>query len=244
MSEINFAPGKLNVGGVLSQAFATLQSKLLFFVFTGLMLGVADLALAPAGGGAGPGGPGVLIGILLSLAVGAIGQILVVRATASPLGADAGAEFVPAIQSALPKFLPVFLTALLVQLLVGLGSLFLVVPGVFLGVMLMVSTVACILEDRSPVEALKRSRELTRGNRWRVLGLVLIIFLLAVGLLLLVAIPTAAAGLVPGVGPLVARLASAAAAGLFGVFVAILLTHAFLDLRRLKGDAAEPAPLV
>jgi uncharacterized membrane protein len=185
----------------------------------------------------------VLIGILLTLVVGAVAQILTVRATTGPLGADAGAEFVPAIQAALPKFVPVFLTSLLVQVLVSLGMVFLIVPGVFLAVMLLVSTVACILEDRSPVEALKRSRELTRGNRWRVLGLVLILALLVIGTGLLVAIPTAAAGIVPGIGALVGRVLASAAEGLLGVFVAIILTHAFLELRRLN-EASAPAPLV
>ena len=237
MSEINIAPGKLNVGAVFSQALATLQSKLLFFVFTGLMVGVASLV------GDDGGGPLVLIGILLTLVVGAVAQILTVRATTGPLGVDAGAEFVPAVQAALPKFVPVFLTSLLVQVLVSLGMFFLIVPGVFLAVMLLVSTIACILEDRSPVEALKRSRELTRGNRWRVLGLVLILALLVIGTGLLVAIPTAAAGIVPGIGALVGRVLASAAEGLLGVFVAIILTHAFLELRRLN-EAPAPAPLV
>jgi hypothetical protein len=237
MSEINIAPGKLNVGAVFSQALATLQSKPLFFVFTGLMVGVASLV------GDDGGGPLVLIGILLTLVVGAVAQILTVRATTGPLGVDAGAEFVPAVQAALPKFVPVFLTSLLVQVLVSLGMFFLIVPGVFLAVMLLVSTIACILEDRSPVEALKRSRELTRGNRWRVLGLVLILALLFIGVGLLVAIPTAAAGIVPGIGALVGRVLASAAEGLLGVFVAIILTHAFLELRRLN-EASAPAPLV
>jgi hypothetical protein len=237
MSEINIAPGKLNVGAVFGQAMATLQSKPLFFVFTGLMVGIASLV------GDNGGGPLVLIGILLTLVVGAIGQILTVRATTGPLGLDAGAEFVPAIQAALPKFVPVFLTSLLVQVLVSLGLVFLVVPGVFLAVMLLVSTVACILEDRSPVEALKRSRELTRGNRWQVLGLVLILALLVIGVGLLVAIPSAVAGIVPGIGALVGRVLASAAEGLLGVFVAIILTHAFLELRRLN-EASAPAPLV
>jgi hypothetical protein len=237
MSEINIAPGKLNVGAVFSQALATLQSKLLFFVFTGLMVGVASLV------GDDGGGPLVLIGILLTLVVGAVAQILTVRATTGPLGVDAGAEFVPAVQAALPKFVPVFLTSLLVQVLVSLGMFFLIVPGVFLAVMLLVSTIACILEDRSPVEALKRSRELTRGNRWRVLGLVLILALLFIGVGLLVASPTAAAGIVPGIGALVGRVLASAAEGLLGVFVAIILTHAFLELRRLN-EASAPAPLV
>jgi hypothetical protein len=234
MSESAVAPGKLNVGAVFSQAFATLQSKLLFFVFTGLMVGLASLV--------GTKGPLMLIGILLTLVVGAVAQILTVRATTGPLGVDAGTEFVPAVQAALPKFVPVLLTSLFVQILVGLGMI-LIVPGVFLAVMLLVSTIACILEDRSPVEALKRSRELTRGNRWRLLGLVLILFVLAMGVVLLVAIPSALAGIVPGIGALVGRVAASAAEGFLGVFVAIVLTHTFLELRRLH-EASAPAPLI
>ena len=76
MSEFAVAPGTLNVGAVFSQAFATLQSKLLFFVFTGLMVGLASLV--------GTGGNQVLIGSLLTLAVGAVAQILTVRATTGP----------------------------------------------------------------------------------------------------------------------------------------------------------------
>jgi hypothetical protein len=230
MSEFAVTPGKLNVGAVISQAFATLQSKLLFFVFTGLMLGLAILA-------------GTNGGILLALAVGAVAQIVTVRATTGPLGVDAGAEFVPAVQAALPKFLPVFLTSLLVQILISLGLFFLIVPGVFLAVMLMVSTIACILEDRSPVEALKRSRELTGGNRWRLLGLVLILFILTMAVPLLVAIPAAVAGIVPGIGALVGRVVASAAEGLVLVFVAIVLTHTFLELHRLN-EASAPAPLI
>ena len=235
MSEFAVAPGKLNVGAIFSQAFATFQSKLLFFVFTGLMVGLASLV--------GTNGPLVLIGILLTLGVGAVAQILTVRATTGPLGVDAGTEFVQAVQAALPKFVPVFLTALFVQILVSLGMFFLIVPGVFLAVMLLVSTIACILEDRSPVEALKRSRELTRGNRWRLLGLVLILLLFYIGAGLLAAIPTAAAGILPGIGALVAPVVSAAAGGLLGVFGTIVMTHAFLELRRLH-EASAPAPLI
>ena len=234
MSEFAVAPGKLNVGAVFSQAFATFQSKLLFFVFAGLMVGLTGLVA---------NGPLLLIGILLGLAVGAVTDILTVRATTGPLGADAGTEFVPAVQAALPKFLPVFLTSLLVWIFVILGLILLVVPGVFLAVMLTVSTAACILEDRPPMEALKRSRELTRGNRWRLLGLVLILALFAIGAGLLAAIPTAAAGIVPGIGALVAPVVSAAAGGLLGVFGTIVMTHAFLELRRLH-EALAPAPLI
>ena len=93
------------------------------------------------------------------------------------------------------------------------------------------------------MEALKRSRELTRGNRWRLLGLVLILVIRVIGVPLLFAIPTGIAGIVPGIGALAGRVVASAALGLLGVFVAIVLTHTFLELRRLN-EASAPAPLI
>jgi len=109
--------------------------------------------------------------------------------------------------------------------------------------MFFVATVACVLEDHSPLEALKRSRELTLGNRWRVFGLLVILTLTALGVLLLTMVPAAIAGVVPGLGALLARIVTSAAEGLVTVFLAIMVTHAFLELRRPKGEAA-PASLI
>jgi uncharacterized membrane protein len=239
MTDISMGSGKLNVGGVLSQALATLQSKLLFFVFAGLLIGVGNLAASYPDAG----GLRLAIGVIVALAVSVLGQIVTIRATAGPLGVNAATEFAPALQAAGPKFVPVLLTALLVSIIVGLGSILLIVPGIILGVMLSASLQACVLEDRAPIEALKRSRELTRGNRWRVLGLSLILLLIVIGGLLLGAIPTAVAGFVPLIGPLVAIIISSAISGLISVFMSIAGTHAFLELRRLNATSAA-APLV
>ena len=125
MSEISMASGKLNVGGVFNQAFATLQAKTLFFVFTGLMFGIAHLALSRSGiNGPDPSAisPGlVLVGILLLLVLGAITQILAARATEGPLGTNASLDFAPAVQAALPRLPNVILTTLAVLFLVFLG---------------------------------------------------------------------------------------------------------------------------
>ena len=238
MTDISMGSGKLNVGGVLSQALATLQSKLLFFVFAGLLIGVGNLAASYPDAG----GLRLAIGVIVALAVSVLGQIVTIRATAGPLGVNAATEFAPALQAAGPKFVPVLLTALLVSIIVGLGSILLIVPGIILGV-ISASLQACVLEDRAPIEALKRSRELTRGNRWRVLGLSLILLLIVIGGLLLGAIPTAVAGFVPLIGPLVAIIISSAISGLISVFMSIAGTHAFLELRRLNATSAA-APLV
>ncbi|MFM1959965.1 MAG: hypothetical protein RL588_1482 [Pseudomonadota bacterium] len=245
MSEINIAPGKLNVGAVFSQALATLQSKPLFFVFTGLLMGLGSLATPDTdlGSDASVFGGLMIFGVLLTVFLSLVGQVLVARAVSGEIGTDAGADFVPAIQAALPRLLPLLLTGILCSIITVLGLIALVVPGVILALMLSLSGYACILEGRSPVEALKRSRELTRGNRWRLLGLFILAGIAMLGAGLLVFIPAGLISLVPGLGDLVSRVILSAGEGLVTVFGLVLGTHAFLDLRRLK-EASEPAPLV
>jgi hypothetical protein len=46
------------------------------------------------------------------------------------------------------------------------GTVLLVIPGVIVGVSLSMTTAAVVVEDRAPLAALKRSRELTRGHLW------------------------------------------------------------------------------
>ena len=60
-------------------------------------------------------------------------------------------------------------------LLIGLGFLLLIVPGFIALSGLLVSTQALVLEDSGPGEALSRSWSLTKGHRWKMLGLVIVI---------------------------------------------------------------------
>jgi hypothetical protein len=247
MSEISMASGKLNVGGVFNQAFATLQAKPLFFVFTGLMFGIAHLALSRSGiNGPDPSAisPGlVLVGILLLLVLGAITQILAARATEGPLGTNASLDFAPAVQAALPRLPNVILTTLALLFLVLLGFVALILPGLVILLMLCVALPAFIPENLSPIAALKRSRELTRGNRWRLLGLVLLNGLILIGVGVVVSLPLGLASTLPGPAGGVFSIISSAVEGFVGVFIAVLYTHAFLDLRRCS-EVRAAAPLV
>lgn len=247
MSEISMASGKLNVGGVFNQAFATLKAKRLFFVFTGLMFGIAHLALSRSGiNGPHPSAisPGlILVGILLLVVLGAISQILAARATEGPLGNNASLDFAPAVQAALPTLMNVVLTTLAFAFLTFLGLIAFVLPGIFILLMLCVALPACILEGLSPIAALKRSRELTRGNRWPLLGLVVLNGLILIGVGLVVSLPLGLASTLPGPGGVFFSIITSAVDGVVGVFISVLYTHAFLDLRRLH-EASAPAPLI
>lgn len=80
------------------------------------------------------------------------------------------------------RALPLFAVQVLFLLGVWLGSILLIVPGVILAVMWSVSVPAVAAEKTGVFGAFGRSRELTKGARWRVFGiglLTLVIYLLA-----------------------------------------------------------------
>jgi hypothetical protein len=69
------------------------------------------------------------------------------------------------------RWAAVIAVVLLGAAVVLIGFICLIVPGIYLGVALYFSTQAVVAEDRSPVEALRRSRDLVRDQWWRVFGI-------------------------------------------------------------------------
>jgi uncharacterized membrane protein len=132
----------------------------------------------------------------------------------------------------------VVLTTLACVFLTFLGLIALILPGIFILLILSVALPACILEGLSPIAALKRSRDLTRGNRWPLLGLVLLDGLILIGVGIVVSLPLGLASTLPGLGGIFFSIISSAVEGFVGVFMTILFTHAFLDLRRYNEDRA------
>lgn len=76
------------------------------------------------------------------------------------------------LRGGLAGLLPALAAAIATGLLVLLGSVLFYFPGLFLGVVLFVATPAAVVERVGPLRALERSRELTRGARWPIFGLV------------------------------------------------------------------------
>jgi hypothetical protein len=137
----------------------------------------------------------------------------------------------------------ILVSSMLTAFIVGLGLVFLIIPGIILGVGLAVAVPAVVLEPgRSGSAALSRSWELTRGSRWRMFGL-------GVTLLILLYIPFVAitgilAMILPGAGGALAMATSpstvvALAVGgivqlvLYPLFYCVL-TIAYYDLRVRK----------
>ncbi|HEY7301815.1 MAG TPA: hypothetical protein VH684_28325 [Xanthobacteraceae bacterium] len=137
---------------------------------------------------------------------------------------DLVASFVQASR----RFLPVIGVGLVTGLLGGLGILLLIIPGLFLLTIWYVATPVCVVERIGPWKSLRRSEALTKGSRWKIFGmmvLVVIITLIGKGLIVKLTLMT---------GATVGLLANLIWSALIGAFSAILGVVTYRDLRVAK----------
>jgi hypothetical protein len=77
----------------------------------------------------------------------------------------------------LRRFFPIVGLAISMTLLIFLASLLFVIPGLMLYTMWFVATPVCVVEQLGPWRSMGRSRALTKGHRWKIFGLMLLIIL-------------------------------------------------------------------
>ena len=125
--------------------------------------------------------------------------------------------------------LPVIGIAILVGLSVGFATLLFVIPGFIVLTMLWVAIPVAVLERPGVVASLSRSMELTKGYRWRIFGLIIILYIMAliagVGLALLLGVIAAGAGLGLLLGVIAAGFADSVL--VWGGLILSLLISAF-----------------
>lgn len=147
-----------------------------------------------------------------------------------------------ALRRAGPFIGRILICSMLTGLVVFIGFMFFVIPGIIFLAGLILAIPAVVIEGKRAGAALARSWELTRGSRWRMLGLLLV-------LIILLYIPLAAIGgiiaiFVPGAGSILSTpnvtlsVAAVALSGLAQIFIYPLfycvLTIAYYDLRVRK----------
>lgn len=110
--------------------------------------------------------------LLLAQIVNMVGAISILLLLLGPGGRTVGA-IIAASFAILPFF---FLASLIANLIIGLGLILLIVPGLYLLGRLCLTGANLVAEGhRNPIAAITRSFELSKGNGWAVLGLVLIV---------------------------------------------------------------------
>lgn len=112
----------------------------------------------------------VVVFILLAM----ITQGALVRATVA-YSKGRKASFAESAMAGLTVVLPLFGLALLSALGFVLGLILLVVPGIILYVMWSVAAPALVEERLGPIKAIRRSHDLTRGARWKIFALLLVL---------------------------------------------------------------------
>jgi hypothetical protein len=171
------------------------------------------------------------ITLILPLVVG----ILVVMVQ-EQLGGD-GVSIRRAVTRTARRGVVLVVTGVLVTLITAVG-LALILPGIFLGVVLCLAAPVAVLEDVSPLGALRRSASLVRRRWWRT-ALAVVTFVCAelVGLIVPEAIISGIGDPTSGLG----LILSAAIDGTGFAFLVICLALLYGDTRARKEQAAETA---
>jgi hypothetical protein len=121
----------------------------------------------------------VALTVLIMIIVNALTQAAIIYGTFQDLrGQKAGIG--DCIARGLGSVIPVIIGSILLSLGIMIGFVFLIVPGIILALMWWVYIPAIVVEGKSIIEAFGRSRELTRGRRWHLLGLVIVLIILMI----------------------------------------------------------------
>jgi uncharacterized membrane protein len=129
----------------------------------------------------------------------------------------------------LARFLPVIGLAVISAVLIGLGGLLLIVPGLILLTVWFVGVPVCVVERLGPWASLERSDELIRGHRWKIFGLMLLLFVVgAIGSALIEYLLKPITGIVP------TFLVTLTWDGIWGAYYSVTSVVVYHDLRAPK----------
>lgn len=169
--------GQFDFGRVISRTFSAIkQNAAVCFGAAAILVGLPSVLMAFGGSTFLTGA--TVIGIVLYLIGVFMLQGMVVRAAVSGFNGKR-VTFGEAFGVGVQYFLPLLGLAIVACVAMGFGYLLLIVPGVLLSVLWSVSSAALVMEKRGVFESLQRSRDLTRGYRWQVFGLLVIYVILS-----------------------------------------------------------------
>ncbi len=190
------APGEFRIGAAISKALSILWRHLgRFLLIAGvaaipnlvtywnqgafiealrhqIMLGESITTFQPPkSGGAGAN----LISLLGSI-FAIFAQATIFHNTFAILtGRDAG--ILGSLRAGVARFWPMIGLGIVLSVGVVLGFMLLFVPGVILVTMWYAAFPACVIERLGPIRSLSRSAELTKGHRWKLFGMLVLLLI-------------------------------------------------------------------
>jgi len=114
-----------------------------------------------------------MIGYIVFLFLSIVLQASLIVASANDL-AGKPVNFSECVSRAVAKLFPLIGLGIVVAIGVSIGLLLLIVPGIILYLMWMIAVPAMMVESLGVSASLSRSSALTKGSRWKLLGLIVV----------------------------------------------------------------------
>jgi hypothetical protein len=231
----------ITIGGLLSRAFSTflgnftaffLIAALVTVISTGILLALGFQELMygtvdPASFDPAQLGLLFLVSILLYVGFYMVASGAITFGTIRFLNNDP-ATVAECLSRGLAVAVPLFFMGLIAAFGVAIGLAFFLVPGIILMVMWYAAAPALVVERTGVVGSLSRSAELTKGARWKILGLIFIVYGIS---FVIGAILEVVTGLF---GVLASALIGAIVEALFLAFGAVTAAVVYQELRVAK----------
>ncbi|KQV55674.1 MULTISPECIES: YciC family protein [unclassified Caulobacter] len=254
MTTLDAVGGTFDFGRVVQRTFQVIGQNLGLFALCALVLVVAPAFIGTLIGlktqlAEQAFSPASLLGGLAAGVGGLILQGMVVHTVVARLNGRS-VPFGDSLRAGARFMLPLLGLGIVQTLGVMVGFVLLFVPGLILAVMWAVSAPSMVVEERGVFESLQRSRDLTRGHRWSIFGLLVVYTILSMIVGGVVAGVGFAAGMsgVRGVpaGPLttytpmvvISTFLSSLTNGFQGVLVAAGAASIYYELRTTKEGVA------
>lgn len=132
-----------------------------------------------------PHGFGDDAGLITNLIIQCLALTCVMHATVAH-GADRKAGLAACLNVSGKRLLPLLAVLVCYSVAVMLGSLVFLIPGIMLAILWSVAMPVIVEERRGLFGAFGRSQNLTRGARWKLFGLFLLLLLMSLGVFIVV----------------------------------------------------------
>jgi hypothetical protein len=180
-------PEKLDIGRVIQTTFGGLRHSFvrllplvgLLVVLPGLLAWVSTLARGGLMATSYIFSPLYFLNFVVGLLAGTVFQAAGIQILASDMRGTP-IDVRTSLRNSLIHILPLFAILVLYVLAIWAGMILLLVPGIMIAVAFSVVIPVRVLERAGVFAVFGRSRQLTRGNRWRITGL-LFVFIVITG---------------------------------------------------------------
>jgi len=192
---------RMSIGRVFQRAFSTIGHNPLVVLSIAVLVGaVPSVLMSYVTRSINGGNPAALattnmrafwgatmFSWVIAVVIGAVVQAALTRATVAE-NEGHRATFAECIAAAVRVLLPLIGLGFLFGLAIMLGTILFIIPGIIVMIMWSVAGPALVVEREGVMSAFSRSGELTRGLRWKIFGLFLVLLVIYLVLFMLLGI--------------------------------------------------------